>query len=191
MLKKMMLLALMALAATAFAIPTSASADQWIYEGAEIGEGEELEQAYEGVLSFNTGPTGAFGCQVTAMVITEGPEAGRVTSFSPTTGTCTGTIAFKGCVLAHHTANVPWRIGLASTPLVVTKPGGNLTIHNEYLPETCAGKQTTSHLEFKEIKAAVEGTNPITKLVISGTATNGVPASGSLTPEGTARLGIK
>jgi hypothetical protein len=195
MLKKMMLLAVMALAATAFAVPASASADTWADNGVAIEEAEEVVQPYEGFLQFNTGATGVFGCQVTAVVVTNGPHAATITQFSPTTSTCEGTLAFKGCKLIKDVSNVPWDVSNATTPLVVTAPKKeekpqNITISNEYEKGSCAGGQTTSHLEFASINIAVEGTNPIKKLTISGKSTVGVPAEGSLTPEGTATLGI-
>ncbi|HEX5712776.1 MAG TPA: hypothetical protein VFX85_05635 [Solirubrobacterales bacterium] len=190
MLKKMMLLASALAALVAFAVPATASADTWADEGVAIAAGADITQAYEGFLQFNTGATGTFGCDVTIKITTNGPHAAQVTEFAPTTGTCVGTVAFKGCKLIADKSNVPFDVSNASTPLGVTKAGGNITIHNEYEAGSCAGKQTTSHLEFAKISAAVEGTNPITKLTISGTSTVGVPASGSLTPENPVTLGI-
>ncbi|HEX5712777.1 MAG TPA: hypothetical protein VFX85_05640 [Solirubrobacterales bacterium] len=191
MLKKTILLAAALAAFVAFAVPATASADKWAKEGISLGAGQEITQAYEGFLQFNTGATGTFGCDVTITIKTNGPSEAQVTSFSPTTGTCVGTVAFKGCKLIADKSNVPFNVSNASTPLGVTRVGGgNITIHNEYEAGSCAGKQTTSHLEFATISAAVEGTNPISKLTISGTSTVGVPASGSLTPESPAVLGI-
>jgi hypothetical protein len=187
MLKKMMVLA-MALAA--LAVPASASADSWADAGTPIEAGADITQPYEGFLQFNTGPTGIFGCDVTVTITTEGPHVAEVTKFSPTTSTCVGTGAFKGCVLVKDTSNVPWDINNIATPLVVTKLGGNPTIHYEFKEKSCAAAQTTSHLEFAQINLAVEGTNPITKLTFSGKSTSGVPIEGSVKPEGTATLGL-
>ena len=190
MLKKMMLLASALAALVAFAVPATASADTWAHNGVALSPEQDMTQSYEGFLQFNTGATGTFGCDVTIKITTNGPHAAQVTEFNPTTGTCVGTVAFKGCKLIADKSNVPFNVSNAATPLSVTKAGGNITIHNEYEAGSCAGKQTTSHLEFATISAAVEGTNPITKLTISGTSTVGVPASGALTPEPTATLGI-
>jgi len=187
MLKKMMLLASAVAAFAAFAIPATASADTWADNGVAIGAGVEITQSYEGTLSFNAGPAGTFGCEVTATIVTNGPGAAQITKFAPTTSTCVGTVAFKGCKLIKDSSTVPWSVSNATTPLIVTTTA---TIHNEYEAGSCAGKQTTSHLEFKEIKITVEGTNPIQKLTISGSSTEGIPASGSLVPEGTATLGL-
>jgi hypothetical protein len=183
MFKKMTMLVVAAAAVAAFVVPATASADSWAHNGVKLGAGIDMTQNYEGVLGFDTGPTGKFTCPVTVTITTSGPSQATITKFSPTTTECHGTIAFEGCHLIAHKTNLPaWEINNAATPLVVTKTGGNLTIHNEYEPGSCKGAQTTSHLEFKEVKVAVEGTNPIQKLTISGTATNGVPVSGSLTP---------
>ena len=177
--KKLTLLAGMALAVVAFAIPASASAGAWQHNGAPLSG--HLEQSYEGRLAFNTGVNGQFSCQVTVTITAEGPNNAQIQEFEPTTGTCEGQIAFKGCELIHHTANLPWSVNNSANPVVVTKPEGKVTIHNIYGKGTCAGKQETSHLEFNEVKAQVTGQEPITALHISGQATNGVPASGTLT----------
>jgi len=173
-----------------FVVPAFASADSWADNGVALAAGEQITQSYEGFVQFNTGPTGAFGCQVTVTMMTNGPNAAQITKFSPTTSTCEGTTAFKGCKLVKDSSNLPWDVSSAATPLVVTRAGGNITFHNEYEAGTCTGKQTTSHLEFKEVKLAVEGTNPITKLTVSGKSTAGISLEGSLIPEGTATLGI-
>jgi hypothetical protein len=190
MIKKMMLLASALAALVAFAVPATASADSWADNGVALGAGVDITQNYEGFLQFNTGPGGVFGCEVTITITTNGPSAAQVTKFSPTTETCVGTVAFEGCKLIADKSNVNFSINNAITPLVVTKPEGRITIHNEYQAGTCKGGQTTSHLEFNSVNAAVEGTNPINKLTISGTAINGVTAAGSLVPEGTATLGL-
>jgi len=185
MLKKMMLLASAVAALAAFAIPATASADTWADNGVAIMAGADITQSYEGFLQFNTGPLGVYGCEFTATVTTNGPHAATITKFAPTTEPCVGTIAFEGCTLIGHTSNTPWDLGNATTPLAASKAGGNITMHFEYKAKTCRGTQTTSHLEFSSLSIAVEGTNPITKLTVSGKSTTGIPISGSLVPEQT------
>jgi hypothetical protein len=192
MLKKMMLLAMAVAAVAAFAVPAAASADVWTDNGTVLEPEEDITQAYEGVLTFNTGATGTFGCNVTIVVTTNGPEAAQITKFSPTTTSCVGTVAFKGCELIEDLSNTPWDVHNATTPLVVTKAGANMTIFNKYKAGSCAGGQTSSHLEFKQVEIDVEGGNPtITGLKLTGAATNGVPVSGTVTPESPTTLGIK
>jgi hypothetical protein len=194
MIKKIMLLASALAALVAFAVPAVASAGQWTDNGTILTEGQKITQSYEGFLQFNTGPTGTFGCDVTITIETNGPTAGQVTAFNPTTATCIGTIAFKGCKLIGHTSNKSFNINNTGNPLKITKGAENITIRNEYEAGSCAGKQTTSHLEFANINATYEanaGTTLIEKLTISGSSTAGVPAEGSLTPEAPLTLGIK
>ena len=190
--KKLTLLAGMALAVVAFAIPASASANSWQHLGANLGTQQHLTQSYEGRLTFNTGATGQFSCVVTVTITAEGPNNGQVQEFNPTTDTCEGQIVFEKCELIQHTANLPWQINNAANPVVVTKAGGKVTIHNIYAKESCKGKQQTSHLEFNEVKAQVTGKSPITALHIAGQATNGIPAFGtvSVTEEHPGTLGF-
>jgi hypothetical protein len=193
MLKKMMLLAVAAAAIAAFVVPASASADVWTNGGAVLEGEETANQSYEGVLTFNAGEAvGTFGCQVTVEIEASAGSLGAITKFNPTTSTCSGTKAFSGCVLKKDTSSIAsgWHISIVSTPFTVTASSGNLTIHNEY--EGCAGGQTTTHLEFKSVTATPEVVGGIIqKITISGFATNGVFASGVLTAEGTATLGVK
>jgi hypothetical protein len=190
MIKKMMLLVSALAALIAFAVPAPASADRWADNGVALTEAWHMNQSYEGNFVFNTGPTGKLECPVTITVTAYGPNIGAITSFNSTTAACKGTVAFAGCLVTTDISNISWSINNATTPLVVTKPGGNMTLHYFYASGTCAAKHVTSHLEFASFNLAVEGTNPITKLTISGTATTGVIASGSFTPESTATLGL-
>jgi hypothetical protein len=185
-----MLLTAALAALVGLAVPAVASADKWADEGILLEAGQRIKQSYEGFLGFNTGVTGSFGCDVTITITTYGPNEAQVTSFSPTTETCVGTVAFKGCKLIKHSSDVPWNVSNVSTPLSVTKAAGNLITHSEYEKGSCAGKQTTSHLEYASISAAVEGTSPITKLTFSGTSIPGIPITGSLSAESPATLGI-
>jgi hypothetical protein len=183
-------LASLAVAGVSLAAPTSAAADQWADNGVSIGSGVQITQAYEGYLVINTGATGQFECEATITLQTNGPSAAQVTSFNTTT-TCFGTVAFKDCQLIAEKFNLPWTVNNFLTPLKVTGPGvENVRLHNEYSVNSCAGKQTTSQLEFAVLNIQTEGTNPITKLTISGKSTSGVPISGSLLPEGTPTLGL-
>jgi hypothetical protein len=188
MIKKMMLLVSALAAFAALAVPATASADTWADNGVALSPGQDIAQSYEGYFGLDVGPLGKFGCQTTISVTTSGPHAATVTKFAPTTATCTGTIAFADCKMVNDTSNVPWNIGNASTPLTLSKSPGNMTIHYTFVG--CAGKQTTLHQEFAGLSVSPEGTNPITKLLISGTSTSGTPFSGVFVSEGTATRGL-
>jgi hypothetical protein len=189
-MKKVMLLASAVGVFAALAIPASAAADSWAVGGTVLQPGEVIEQPYEGFLQFNTGATGTFGCDVTAVIKTNGPHAAEITTFTPTTSTCVGTVAFKGCKVIKDTNNLSWDINNLTTPLVVTKPAGKITFHYEFEKNSCAAKHVTSHLEFNEINLAVEGTNPITNFTVSGKSTTGIPLGGNLKVEEPMVLGI-
>jgi len=179
-----------AIAVVAFVVPTSASADVWADNGVEIASGKVIEQPYEGFVQLNAGLAGAFGCDMTMIVRTDGPFLASITKFLATTGTCIGSGALAGCVVISDKSNVSWNLNNFTTPLVATT-AGDITTHFEFKINSCASKVLTLHVEFASVKFAVEGTNPIKKLTISGTATSGVTTAGSLEPEGTATLGIK
>jgi hypothetical protein len=170
-------------AVAALCLPAVASADQWADNGKAIGAGVHIGESYEGFVQFNAGAVGTFGCDVTMLLDTEGPTSAFVTTFTPTTSTCKGTVAFAGCKAIADSTKTPWHVDNALTPLLATGVGGNVAFNFSFQAGSCAGKQTQSFIEFLSVRLAVEGTNPITKLTISGTATSGISISGSLTPE--------
>jgi hypothetical protein len=192
MLKKMMLLAMAVGALVAFAAPAVASADVWTDDGVALEEEQTAVQAFEGELSFSikTPFPSTFGCQVTVLIEAEGPSGGRVTSFSPTTETCAGNGVFTGCKLVGDSNNGPWNIDVTNTPATVSASSGNLTILNVY--SSCAFGLTGSHLEFPSVTVTpTQSGGRITALAISGEATNGAIASGSVTPEEGPTLGLE
>ena len=179
--KKLTLLAGMALAAVAFAIPAFASAGAWQHNGVPLGAQQHLTQSYEGPLVAIAGGAGQFSCVVTVTITAEGPNNGQVQEFSLATESCEGQGAFAGCVVVHHTTNLPWQINNAGNPAVVIKPGGKITAHFNLEEGSCASGLQTSHAEFAELKAEVTGKNPITALHIKAQATNGVATASTLT----------
>lgn len=200
MLKKITLLAMAVGALVVFAVPASASAsDVWTdWNGAEhatLGEGVTANQSFEGFLQFTAGAAGTFGCNVTVEVEAEGPAGGRITKFNPTTSSCVGTgPGFSGCVLKEDFNNIAtagWNIDVSTTPATVTAGSGNLTIRNVY--SGCLSGNPGSHLEFASINVTptLNGEGTITALTISGSSTVGVPAEGTVTPEGDLTLGIE
>jgi hypothetical protein len=173
-LKKMLLLATMALAVVAFAAPAAAHAEQH--------EFNEATESYEGPLKFTAAGVGSYECQVTVSINAEGGTTAEVEAFTPTTSTCVGTGAFTGCKLKEHTSSVPFTAHTTETnDLKITDEPGNIVIHNVY--EGCLVPETT--LEFAEVTATPNPTTgPIHSISISGTSTSGVVASGTVTAEG-------
>jgi hypothetical protein len=218
-LKKMMLLAGMAFAAIAFAIPATASAlpktdgTHWTNGNQHkiVNNGVSISAPFEGFLDFTTPMPPApvhstFGCEVTAIIKVTGPTTAEATKFEPTTTTCVGTGIFAGCKLKAHTNNLPWTVTnttgntSAVPPTVsdfdVTKVGGtgDVTIRNEY--ESCtAGAIPPSDPEFKSITVTptLDGNGTVTSFSISGTATDGATiATGSLSAEAVGtKIGVK
>jgi hypothetical protein len=155
MLKKMMLLASMALAAVAFAVPASASAHEWTHEGA--GFAGNLEVGLNGFAAFG-GPGENFGCATHADATLEGgTTTGEITAFNINTAACAAEGNFVGCELESATAEgLPWTIHItAETKITIT----NAVIHNHFKPGTCFA--TTIQLTFPDVTVtALGGTDP-------------------------------
>jgi hypothetical protein len=191
MIKKMLLLGAMALAAVAFAVPATASAaDEWTDNHVPLQEGQTANQSFEGFLSFNAGPNGTFGCDVTVEIEAEGGSHATIKKFNPTTSTCKGTgPAFTNCELIADKSNVlsaGWDLSFTTTTAgagTLTATTGDLTIHNEYAG--CTSGLPTSHLEFKSIAVTptLDSKDTITGIHIGGVATTGPVASGTVVPE--------
>ena len=182
-IKKMLLLASMALAAVAFAAPATASAvDVWTADGDTLGPGNEATAGFEGFINFTTPPPAvpvhsSFGCQVTVAIKAVGEAGGTVESFNPTTDTCQGTGIFVNCKLKEDTSNPPWNISIASTPGTVSGP---ITIH--YIYQDCP--VTTSHIVFASISVAPNVINGDLTFTVGGLATNGfTTVSGAISQE--------
>lgn len=184
-IKKMLLLAGMALAVVALAGPASASAEPltWLDNHEVLGAEEHATEEYEGPARFFGAGEDSFGCEVTVVLTAEGGHTGTITKFEPTTETCTGTGAFAGCELANHSASTPWDVDVTTTDLVVT----DVTIHNEY-DEACAVE--TTHLEFPELTAVPDENTTISTLTVSGFATSGAFGFGELHAETGGTIGI-
>ncbi len=202
-LRKMMLLAGMALAAIAFAVPASASAasTHWTDDDVVVDPGVNITAPFEGFLKFTVAPPfvpvhSTFGCQVTIKVNVTGPTAAQITEFRPTTTVCEGTGIFSGCQLEEDKSNLPWNITNTHADLDITKGGGiepDITVFNKY--HSCnAGVLPNSDLLFPAITATpvLDGAGTIEEISISGTATTtSAAASGSVKPEGAKTLGLE
>ena len=181
MFKKIALLAVMALSVIAFAAPVAQA--EWLHEGKSLEKSTEL--TLTGKAKFVApGGFGSFECHVTAKITANPGDTATVTSFVPVTSSCVGAgFLFTNCKLKEHTTTVPWEATAVTgaTPYVAIK---NVTIHNVY--EGCSSGTTTSHLVFNEVKATPNNHNAISSFSISGTATNGAVASGTLEVVGAA-----
>ena len=184
MIKKALWLTSMALAASAWVVPVSASAgtDVWTTNGFTLGAGNEATASFEGALTFSTPGTGTFKCPITVKIKAQGPSQGEVESFEPTTGECVGDGAFKNCELIDHFSVLPWKIDIAATPGTWSEPIHKLTIHYKY--KNCVSSILTTHLVFNTFSVVPSKVGGVLCLALSGTATNGVTTiSGSITQE--------
>lgn len=133
MLKKLTLLAAMALAAIALAVPASASALEWTHNG-EAFEGT-VEDTLSGTIAFGNPAPGQtkFGCLSHIGVEVEGgTDTGVISSFQRTTETCAGEGAFAGCSLVEdEVTGLPADIKIVGTN-EATLENGSLVFHNRY-----------------------------------------------------------
>ena len=178
MLKKMMLLASMALAAIAFAVPASASALEWTDEGSSFSG--EIGDTITGFIAFGNPVAGQtkFGCEAHAEIdFIGGGTTATLTSFEPTTGTCVGEGSFTGCKLVEHQTTIPsgTRIHILGTnTMTLTTPAGEpIVLHNVY-DTGCAIEKSTltvTHLHMSTPTVAQGNTNSsLTDVTVSGEA---------------------
>jgi hypothetical protein len=151
MFKRIAIVASLALAAVALAVPTAASAQQltWTHDHVLLGENDEVEQHLEGRLKFAAAgaENNNFSCVVTVTLVAEGEHHGTVTKFEPTTETCIGEGAFTGCTLTSHNSDVPWTVETTGTSLRITDDvAGDMTVQNVY--HGCALGIPGSHLDI-------------------------------------------
>lgn len=115
MIKKMLLLASMALAAVAFAVPASASAN-WTANQAPLTENAVVE--FSGPASFQIpGTAGAEATIHAEIELKAGSTTGTVLSFTDTS--CKGTLGFAGLTCTGTARNLPWHVEVNGPDLVI------------------------------------------------------------------------
>jgi hypothetical protein len=183
MLKKMMLLASLALAVVAFAAPASASAQGTLFDGTTpIPTGNHITLETTGVISFDVPElASSFGCNSHPKVtlVSGHPSTGTVEAFNITTSECAGTGLLEGCVLANDTTNKP-AVDVSATVLTIT----NIEINNVFA-EGCI--VPGSKLTFPAVVATPDNTKSISSVKVSG---NGVDDVTGLLIEATGTLNI-
>jgi hypothetical protein len=183
MLKKMMLLAGLALSAVAFAAPASASAQGTLFdEGTPIPAGNHATLETTGVIGFDVPElASSFGCNSHPKVtlVSGHPSTGTVTAFNITTSECAGTGLLEGCELANDTTNTP-TVDVSATVLTIT----NIKINNVF-KEGCI--VPASQWTFPAVVATPNNTKAISSVKVSG---NGVDEVTGLLIEATGTLNI-
>lgn len=171
MLKKLTLLVMAVAALVAFAVPASASAAEWKFEGKPLAEEVEVELSGGG--AFSTAAAGAHG-NLSAVVVLGPGSTGTVTSL--TVSGCTGTGALNN-VPCHGTAlNVPWTLHCNSNHTV--------TITGVELTNTYTGTSVHTILTGNVVVTPTS-TGSLDHVTLSGSGTVVDPGSSPATVSGT------
>jgi len=193
MLKKMMLLASMALAVAAFAVPAIASAEGTLtHDSVPVPTNNVVELTLTGFAEFDVPALDAgYGCDVEATVeLVSGHPSTGTTSFDiVNTETCVGTGLLADCELVEDETNAPYHVAVGSEDFTVTKPGGVIEINNLF-DEGCI--VPAAQLTFNEVTVTPDDPTSISTVTLSGEGVDdvtGLPilATGDLdvNPEGT------
>lgn len=163
-IKKMMLLAGMAMAVVAFAAPAMAVANEMTDEGTPVAAGTEAQLSgtakFTSIIFF---VESGIECNVHATLTAETAETGQ-TEFEITTSSCKGFGFLNGCeVVADELTGNPWETHVSSSnTLTVT----DVTIHSTQDSE-CAMENI--FLQFGEVTATVDDPASISSVTLSGT----------------------
>jgi hypothetical protein len=176
-MRKLVLLAAMALAAVAFAVPASASASTWTVEGAPLYEGETWNETYQGSFGYSVNVYGKFQCSATIELELEGGTSAeaataKIVKFERVAKTCSGSGFFwANCKLASGSSNVAsgWNVNVTPPTPELTSPSGEIVVTDKY--EGCtsgATGRTTRFREPMELIPTLNAQNRITGLALEG-----------------------
>lgn len=196
-LRKMVLIASMALAVLAFAVPASASAYTWTYNGVELAEGETASGVFEGPVEFRSFP-GNFTCEATLEIEAEGLEvssSAKIVRFERDPSSCVGTFVYSKCSLEAEVTNVGyWDVNVASSPPKVTDSGptGLLEIQDIY-KKGCWAPWRYHRFQTLPLNLTLDEEGGITKFSSESTDWSGtiIGIFGPFTPTGAPELGLK
>jgi hypothetical protein len=191
-IKTMLLLALTAIVAVAFAVPAMASASNWTQEGSELTgvawtqEGATLEGAggslsLSGTLSMNNSSVGNVQCPVTAVAsLNPHSNSGQLSEFTATPAGCKLTGALKEACTGVESMSIP-----GSMPSVTaTEAGGKTTIASgEFglmLKLTGGSECITTWLYAGSLVATPNNATAISSVSLSGSFTTYAYYAGAL-----------
>lgn len=160
MIKKLTLLAFAVAALVAFAVPASASAAEWQFEGKPLEENATL--TLSGFGAFSTGPSGAHG-NLHAHITLEPGSTGTVDALTVTN--CKGTGGLAGLTCHGTSEKLPWTIHC--------NPGGTATITSIQLKNTYTGTPIVTTLTGNIIVSGEGGSLNHVSLAGEGTLVNG------------------
>lgn len=181
MLKRITLLAGMALAAIALAVPASASALEWTHE--EETFGGTASDTLSGWFGFGNPEflKTKFECFSHAGFEVEGESTtGLLTSFGPTTAACKGEGAFAGCSLATDSTTIPTSVATGVSRAQLHLVGFNevtlttplnepIVFHSEYSGKECPITKSTLTVSHFELEGFPVST--LTGMELTGLAT--------------------
>jgi hypothetical protein len=122
-IKKILLLAGMALAATAFASPAGASGSVWRHEGVPLTT--KVKLGLSGGEIFQLGVADGMTCPVHATLFTEGGSTGKMTAFEISNVGCFGFGEFGECEpIVAQAIGLPWLVDVNTSDLTIT--GGRI-----------------------------------------------------------------
>jgi len=182
-----------ALAATVGAIPATAAAHVWTDDHVQLEEEGTATQAFEGFFQVKTPSSGSMGCQVTIQVEASAPSGGVITSFKPTTDTCTGTDQFASCLVTADSSNISdiWLVDVSSTPATITPALFFGTIGFQWVLSGCKISSLTQSFSSLSMTPTLDGNGTITQFTLSGTSTSFLESTGTFVPERGKTLGLQ
>ncbi|HWM63895.1 MAG TPA: hypothetical protein VNP96_07905 [Solirubrobacterales bacterium] len=186
-LKRIMLVASMALALVAVAAPASASAN-WLKHHKPITQNEHIE--VEGVLGFAIPGVASYRCEIDiTATLFAGTTTGEIDTFDITTNKCVGEGGLQACTLkGDHTFDLPWEMHVetneAGEPDITIT---DVTITNTYNDNTPNCPVHDSTVIFPAVTATPDNPTTMSTLTVSGTGAGGIQAFGtaSVTPKAT------
>jgi hypothetical protein len=168
-MKKLMLFASLAMAASAFAVPSSASA-VWTHNHAHLVGNAVIHG--EGTAAFTSEIGGIHCAQVTATVqLTGGTTTAHTTQFTPNEATCKTTGGLAGCTITQITVeNLPWIAHIEGTVINQTTVTITNHLHGFLCPTTLQLHTTTQDIVTLQPDETnlVGGHTTITNLTIGG-----------------------
>jgi hypothetical protein len=161
--KKLVLIAVSAIAAALLAAPAGASALMLNYKGAGIPEPIPFE--LEGSINFTTAKGNGMDCVARTTMTAETADA-KVTGVHITTATCVGTGATTKCLVKGETmTKLPWTADVWGSGFYYT----DVTI--DYNLECLFGPVVS--LSVEKLTGTVDSTSAIKKVTLSGTGVAG------------------
>ncbi len=183
-IKKITMLASMALALGAFAIPASASAAEWTDEGATLEAAANV--TFSGTAQFDTGTAGVHCPTVVAKATLQPGSTGTINSFEGVG--CKGIKGLNGASATTTATGLPW--------VIHANDNGTITITDVHIDNalTPSPPFPPSATIFGDVTATPNNPEEISSVALSGkveTTAGEADVSGSLNASPAGRYGIK